>query len=149
MLKPLQQWICDVCGDVIEKADDGYVIWKDDDQDGPYDFKVIHHPKCDHHLPNYPLSRAVRDFLGVEGLTRMLSFLSGGPIRKKLSPGDKYGVRDSDEFVDLVRRFQIPFYEEARVRFTDSDILEKTRDWNEYAPYRPDELKWIASKPAE
>jgi len=30
MLQPLKQWFCDVCGEVIEDPEDGYVLWSVD-----------------------------------------------------------------------------------------------------------------------
>lgn len=26
-MEPLKQWVCDVCGKIIETPDDGYVVW--------------------------------------------------------------------------------------------------------------------------
>ena len=27
LMEPLKQWVCDVCGKIIETPDDGYVVW--------------------------------------------------------------------------------------------------------------------------
>ena len=64
MLKPLEQWYCDVCGEVIERPRDGYVLWKQDDKLQVYDFTIIHKGKCDQ--KNYPCSMDVETFLGAK-----------------------------------------------------------------------------------
>jgi hypothetical protein len=57
-----------------------------------------------------------------------------------------FGVADFNGFVDLVRRTQTPWYEEARP-FWDT---EHTRDWladaNEVYPYSPRVLEQIAKQ---
>lgn len=78
MLKPLKQWVCDVCGEVIEKPEDGYVVWNDDDEFRYFDFTVIHQGRCDNdRLPN---SLPVTEFLGEQGITVLMSKLSLGPV---------------------------------------------------------------------
>jgi hypothetical protein len=47
-------------------------------------------------------------------------------------------------FVDLFRRAQTPWYEEARTRFQDSRVLEWFGGNNEHAPYIPKTLEEIA-----
>ena len=52
-------------------------------------------------------------------------------------------ITDTDEFVDLIRQVQTPFYEEARRYFTNSDLLEHFSDSNEVEPYLPEQLEKI------
>jgi hypothetical protein len=70
----------------------------------------------------------------------LLSWLSGGPM----SEAGHNRVGDLDAYVDLVRRVQTPWYEQARSLFQ----AEKTQHWlgdaNEYRPYQPDVLRKIA-----
>jgi hypothetical protein len=119
------------------------VIWRHDDDNRHCDFKIIHQRKCDR--KDYGSSLAVEDFLGPKGLTIFLSFLSVGPIKQNLGQSSRNRIRDMDEFVDLVRRFQIPYYEEARRRFSDSEILERMSDANEVYPYQPQVLQNLAA----
>jgi hypothetical protein len=43
-LVPLKQWICDTCGEVIERPNEGYVQFVDSNNDGNYDdFVIVHH----------------------------------------------------------------------------------------------------------
>lgn len=137
MLKPLEQWYCDKCGNIIEKSSDGYVIWRSDKNLKYYDFKIIHQTKCD--ISAYSASAALQDFLGVNGLVYLTSFLSLGPLKKT----SYSNVANNDEFVDFIRRVQIPYYEEARRKFTDPQVLEWHSDSNEVAPYFTEGLKRI------
>jgi hypothetical protein len=43
-LKPLQQFVCDTCGELIQSVDQGYVEWLWDDKGGnARDFHIVHH----------------------------------------------------------------------------------------------------------
>ena len=42
-LKPLQQWLCDECGEVIEEPAHGYLEWLQDDSHKAYGFRIVHH----------------------------------------------------------------------------------------------------------
>lgn len=139
------RWRCDVCGEDIKDPDDGYVIWKSNDQHKGHDFKIIHTGRCDKSSHLYSMSSALTDFLGERGLTVLLSMLSLGPIKAKLGQTGCQ-IADLDEFVDFMRRVQVPFYEEARSHFNDPSLLEDYSDANEVAPYLPEELKCISAR---
>lgn len=143
-MKPLKQWICDVCGEVIKTPEEGYVIWQHDKNHQEYDFKVIHKTRCDD--DKYPSSLAVEDFLGQDGLAYLLSFLSIGPIKKNIGQKGGGTVKSLDEFVDFFRRMQVPYYEEARTKFNDPDVLENLADSNEVYPYLPGNLQNIIKR---
>jgi hypothetical protein len=134
-------WICDSCGEEISRAEDGYVIWKTSDQ-GATDFKIIHAGKCDDR--EYSSSMALDTYIGVGGLTHLMTFLSVGPV---LLNGDLSGnsgrVASTDEFVDFVRRVQVPGYEQARRRYLDQDVREKLSDANEWYPYTDNVIQRI------
>ncbi len=136
MDKPLTIWYCDVCQERIENFKSGYVIWRATDQMKAHDFKIIHQTRCDR--KDFPASAALEDFLGADGLSYLLSFLSLGPVKKRLSEKPFFGVKDADEFVDFFRRLQVPYYEEARRLFGNEDYLDQNSDNNEVSPYLPD-----------
>lgn len=142
-MKP-DSWYCDMCGEVIRSEDDGYVIWKRDDQGCDYDFKLIHQGRCDR--KDYPQSLALRDFTETEGLSLLLSFLSIGPIKRISGDESQVCVADMDEFVDLFRRLHVPHYEEARRLFHDPDLLSMYADNNEVAPYFSKSLKYMVEE---
>jgi hypothetical protein len=41
-LKPLQQSICDECGGLIKKVDDGWLEWIDDSTTSIRGFRIVH-----------------------------------------------------------------------------------------------------------
>ena len=140
-MKPLTQWRCDVCHEPIESAADGYVTWHTTEKDlREYGFKIIHKMKCDDN--EAPASAELQEFLGPDGLTYVLSHLSYGPLKQ--STGTPAGPVDMNEFVDFIRRVQVPFYEEARQRFSEQEVREDRYDWNEYLPYMVAELEKLA-----
>lgn len=144
MLRPLQQWYCDVFGDVIEEPELGYVIWKLDNQGRYFGFKVIHQTMCDR--KGHDGSVDIQSFTGQDGLTMLLAFFSAGPIKNRLGQKCECEVVDVDEFVDFMRRMQLPFYEEARRRFADADVLDRFADANEVSPYQVEVLRKIAAR---
>lgn len=141
--QPLTKWRCDVCGELIEGIDRGYVIWRGTSKSGgPYEFKIIHQAKCDDN--SYTSSGALNDFVGADGLAKLLSFLSVGPLKTAQGQSTRV-VGDLDELVDFIRRVQTPYYEEARQRFSEEKVLEHFSDSNEVAPYLQSRLKSIAA----
>ncbi|MDD2881100.1 MAG: hypothetical protein PHQ58_11740 [Rhodoferax sp.] len=141
MDKPPEYWYCDVCGYIIENVSDGYVIWNTNDELKCFDFKIIHQIKCD--SKSYLSSTALNHFLGVNGLVYLTSFLSIGPIKKITCQGSSKVILNIDEFVDFIRRVQIPYYEEARRKFAKFGVIENYSDSSEVSPYFPDILKII------
>lgn len=144
MNKPLTKWYCDVCGKTIDDVKRGYVIWKKTEDFKSHSFKIIHQTKCD--LKDYRASAALEDFLGDNGLVYILSKLSLGPIKKRLSQEPHCDAAELDEFVDFIRRVQTPFYEEARRHFSNPDLLEDYSDANEVFPYFPEQLQKIVKQ---
>jgi hypothetical protein len=144
MLKPLKQWYCDVCGDIIQKPGDGYVLWKRDEKFSDYDFKIVHKKTCED-ITKHP-SMSLEIFLGEDGVQYLLTFLSIGKIKKNIGQSSKWSVKDMDEFVDFFRRVQTPYYEEARTKFGVAQLLNDLFTENETGPYLEGQLKNIAEK---
>ncbi|MCE5234416.1 MAG: hypothetical protein ABFC67_06945 [Mizugakiibacter sp.] len=140
MDKPLSVWYCDTCGEKIDDVGKGYVIWRSEGH--PHDFKVIHQRDCDQ--KDHTSSAALKDFLGPQGLSYCMTFLSAGPIIHNLSGSSDQPQPNLSEFADFVRRVQVPYYEQARRSFANPELLSDFSDWNEFGPYIPDELERIA-----
>lgn len=141
---PLTQWRCDKCGGPVTAAN-GYVVWADKLEED-HSFRIIHQKLCDD-SHRYMSSLPLADFLGADGLSKLMTFLSFGPLSE--TPGEEviaWRLKDVNLFVDFLRRVQIPFYEEARAWFSDPDERERMGDWNEFAPYAQDNLRKMASK---
>src|SRR5690606_4189633 len=120
--------------------------WQSSD-DGYYDFKIIHQGRCDR--KRYPASSALQDFLGPQGASYCLTFLSYGPVIARDSNYSRCKVTDLDEFVDFMRRVQVPYYEEARRLFGHPDVRSDLADANEFYPYIPDTMKSLIERYAE
>jgi hypothetical protein len=141
MDKPLTVWYCDVCGERIDNINEGYVIWQSLHGMKAKNFTIIHQSKCDRQ--DFTSSAALETFVGLNGVTYLLSFLSIGPINELLGQGPKCKISDFDEFVDFFRRVQTPYYEEARRLFGNERLLDWLGDSNEVSPYIPDNLEVI------
>ncbi len=137
-MKPLEQWICDTCGTVVEK-ENAYVIWRTDENRRAVDFRIIHQRQCDD-TDKFHQSMPLDTFLGTDGLTELLSFLSLGPLKGQPACD---GIGDMNCFVDFIRRVQIPYYEEARQHFDTEEVRERFSDANEVYPYLTKSLQSI------
>jgi hypothetical protein len=148
MLEPLKQWICDVCGKLIETPEDGYVIWSDDKNSHYADFKIIHQGQCDKTPTSGSMS--VPEFLGDNGCSNLLSFLSKGLIRvNHTEVPSTISPANIDDFVDLFRRLQTPFYEEARIHFDNSELFQEFREENDRYVYSEKNLRQIIKRYGE
>ncbi len=147
MLKPLEQWICDSCGKVIETHEKGMLIWCENHPEFGTEFRIVHKGSCDNNRDVYNLSWEIHWCLGNDGLSNLLSLLSAGPlIASAGADSSKIFEKHLPHFVDLMRRLQIPYYEEARQKFTNPDVLDEFSDANEVAPYQKESLLKIIKK---
>jgi hypothetical protein len=137
-------WICDVCGESIDNPKNGYVIWKKNQDMEGMSFKIIHNGKCDQE--DHGSSTALPNFLGNEGLTKLLSMLSLGVVLINQGVESRQKVENIDEFVDLIRRLQTPNYEQARKHFSNYEVLEDLQEANEVFPYTQETLKSIVER---
>lgn len=139
-------WICDVCHRLIDNIDRGYVIWKSPTGGKDHAFKIIHQSDCD--LDDHDSSMALRDCLGQEGLNMLLMFLSPGKVLRRFEKHSRSSIPDLDEWVDFLRRVQIPYYDLARPLFEHPQFIDDFRDSNEWRAYRPEILKEALNNPA-
>lgn len=129
-LKPMEQFICDECGEVIEKIEDGWLEWIDVLNKPIYGFRIVHVSGRSPRFMNggncyYPEGCEVSDmhlneFIGFDGLAYLLSFFDRN-------------LRDPKEVVEIVRRLHISHYEEARQYFKKAinDGFIDSRDNNQ------------------
>ena len=149
-LVPLKQWICDSCGGIIEKPDDGWLEWYEDRntylQAG---FRIVHHghasPRNPHSKCQYDgkqlysqnkmlLDNKLVDFLGLDGLGVLISMIE---TRK---------FADIKEIVYIVRRLHFPYYEEARQYWDDAKRDGFFDGANEYWPFLKRTLQAIIKR---
>jgi hypothetical protein len=144
-MKPLEQFICDTCGEVINEPKDGCIEWKFNEDGDRSEFLIVHHKTksllegengCYQHNDGMlPLE----NFLGARGIVQLTSFLDPGSYFG--SDFESPDVLDIREYTELVRRLQIPYYEEAR-NYWGIAISEGHFDGaNEVSLYLPDSLK--------
>lgn len=156
MLKPLEQWICDNCGEVIETVDHGWIEWVRDEERRAEQFHIVHnrgvsplldkgrdcyfhteHPRrADQHL-HY--------FIGADGLVKLLSLLDiGDAIYRDGSRESRVG--DVKGYTEILRRLMVPHYEEARLYFAQAREDGMFDGANEVFPYVQDTLQEIVRR---
>lgn len=155
MLKPLQQWICDSCGELIEQPEHGWVEWKATDHK-KHGFRIVHHAL---HSPRREAGRNcyysnderagdlhLTDLIGVDGLIILTSWLDVGEWHNE----DYVEPRVSNlrEWTTLFRRLHLPYYEEAR-NYTAELQEMRSGGANEIYLYLPDTLKRIIEEHEE
>jgi hypothetical protein len=133
-LQPLQQWKCDACGQIIERPDVGWVEWLAGPTQGTkaHGFRIVHNSN----LCQYPSSARVHDIhllhlVGSDGLATLLSLLAPG----RPAGNREDGVTSIDEWAELVRRVQVPHYEEARQYWADAKADGFFAEPEQQAPY--------------
>ena len=132
-MEPFQFWRCDECGEPVT-VKEGYVIWgRRDDPNG--EFRIIHQRVCDDRSMTSSLPLA--DFLGADGLVKLTSMLSYGLLTYDtgITPRSEHRLPNIDAWVDLVRRVQVPHYEQVTLLYTQPEVRERFSDSNETYPY--------------
>ena len=156
-LQPLKQWICDYCGEVIEKPEHGWLEWLSEEGEDQYldhGFRLVHNEQ---HSPRKPegscyfynstqqgqlkLDFTLSKFVGVDGMVRLLTFIDTGPFREEPFYGPH--VRDLREWTELFRRLMLPYYEEARSYMGQAHTDGLFNESNEVEIYLPDTLKKV------
>ena len=137
-------WICDHCNSPINNAAAGIAVWDTDDTNRDHSFRIVHKNTCDGGRQHKWAS--LSEFVGADGLANLLSFLSRGTIELAVGRQPKQHVADFDEFVDFVRRLQLPNYDAARRHFADPRVVQDYHDHGEVTPYTQQFLKRIAAE---
>ena len=127
-------WICDSCGNIIDKATDGWIQWRDFHAESKERKRLGQHPLCRdlqlvHHAPASPRrvdhvryfgcqfndqdpTYGVKDlpltfFLGPDGLMKMLAFIAEEDVER-------------NEVLEMIKRLFIVGYEHARLHFSEA-----------------------------
>ena len=122
-LIPLKQWICDSCGEVIEKPKDGWFEWYSDTRTHlETGFRIVHsRESCmydDRTLREQhrsPLDQQLPVVLGSSGLGYLLFMLELTEKKKVVRK-----IASVSEFVEMIRRLHLPYWEEARLYWKDA-----------------------------
>lgn len=156
MLKPLTQFVCDTCGDIIKCPEDGWIEWISDEDRECHSFRIVHHqtksPRggrqgCYQHEGEPGRSDShLDDFLNL-GMIKILSFLDVGPHHE--TEYRRPRVRDIREFVEMTRRLTIPYYEEARLYWDQAERETRSSGANELLIYTEEYLKDVIARYCE
>jgi hypothetical protein len=113
-MKPLKQFVCDECGQIIKNINDGWFEWIDLKGDDIHGFRIVHFSGASPRFKQgkncyYPEHLGISDnhlkyFTGEDGLGYLLSLF-------------ERRLRDPKEVIEMIRRLHIPHYEEARFFF--------------------------------
>ncbi|MFC2009274.1 hypothetical protein ACFLUT_04385 [Chloroflexota bacterium] len=133
MLKPLEQWCCDTCGDVICGPQEGCVEWHTTHRTNTTSgFRIVHRSsKCTYRgIELATMGRTstllpLVDALYPSGLGHML-----GLLEEAVMEGSVRGEA-LNEFIELLRRLHIPYYEEARLAW-QAGLKEGLHDGTKY-----------------
>jgi hypothetical protein len=131
-LKPLKQWICDSCGEIIKKPENGWFEWYINDNTNIEEgFRIVHHQKaCMYAAKSLRKQNKLvadlnlTDVIGPNGLADSL-------FRIELSEKGVYKIKDLREFVEILRRLHVPYWEEAR-RYWDKAHKDGFHDACDY-----------------
>lgn len=156
MLEPLTQFVCDCCGQLIEKPQDGYVEWRNepDPVSGQFiagQFKIVHHynasplqtfARC-YPYSHHPDRNSMELYEFMKFLPQnLIFFLDTGyisnPERESISQVANYA-----EFADFIRRFTVPYFEQARLFFPRARREGLLEGYNEISLYMEHTLKYI------
>lgn len=121
-LTPLKQWICDSCGEIIEKPEDGWFEWYQDKKtDLSAGFRIVHHrDSCMYN--DRVLNQQGRTTLDLN-LTDVLGGGGLGYLLFSIELSEKKGVyklADLEEFIEMIRRLHLPYWEEARLYWDEA-----------------------------
>lgn len=159
MLNPLTQFICDTCGEIINSPKEGWIEWispweSEDDKRLCFDFRIVHHltssplginsnDGCYQHTDAIGRSDLNLDnFTNKEtGMAHILKFLDVGPYHEQNYEGPY--IKDMREYVEIIRRLTIPYYEEARLYWSQALEDGYFDDANEVWMYKTDNLKQL------
>jgi hypothetical protein len=153
MLKPLKQWLCDGCGEVIESPEQGCLewLWNEDDDSKAHCFRIVHldsysphksSPHCYHYEDQWNRADGRLDrYVGGGGLTTLLAFLDHDSCTVSTGPR----VTDVRELVEIIRRLHVPYYEEARRHFRKAITDGLLDGWGGDNP-TPGSMKLIIEK---
>ena len=121
-LEPLNQWICDECGEIIKSPEDGWLEWIAEEGTGLFcGHRIAHHAAAspyrkDNNKNCYRYSQNPRkadmhlgDFTGHEGIGKFFSVLN----LKQFSA-------DIENWLEVFRRLHLKYYEEARLYWEDA-----------------------------
>jgi hypothetical protein len=153
MIKPLEQFYCDTCGELIEDVKNGWFEWLREtvgEKTFDHSFRICHHTKeCRLHSGGWVADSSLVEFTKEKGIIRLLKFLDMGETIISTDNYDGPSIRDFREYTEIFRRLAIPYYEEARQYWNEAEHDGEHHGVNEIALYLPDRLERLVKKYSE
>jgi hypothetical protein len=142
-IKPLAKWQCDNCQQPVT-GETGFLEWiEEEDLSKPLArrFYIVHNKiGCLHHSEHVGRrDNHLHYYLGTDGLQKLLE-IAGNAARGKRA------VSDMIEFVEIIRRLQVPYFEQARLHFKQYASDQALDDPAPLNWTTVDELKHIAER---
>lgn len=110
-----KKFICDNCGEIIEKVSDGWIEWYniiDEEGNKVRDgLRLVHHITCMYNSQElHRQGKNISDmhleyFMGDDGLMILLALLGD----------DYYNFLNPNDVIEMIKRLHIPNYEETRL----------------------------------
>ncbi len=118
-LQPLKQWICDSCGELIMKLEDGWWEYLHDTKtDLISGFRIVHHRKsC---MYDEEALRRKNTIVGDMSLDHMVKSGAFGHMLHWLELSETKKLNEHfeiTEFTEIMRRLYLPYWEEARLHW--------------------------------
>jgi hypothetical protein len=115
-LKPLKQWICDSCGELIKKPEDGWWEYLHNTKtDLVSGFRIVHHRnQC---MSDDQTLRHKNISVGDQHLQHMITSGAFGHMLHWLELSETRKLDEHieiTEFTEIMRRLYLPYWEEAR-----------------------------------
>lgn len=150
-LTPLQQWICDTCGQVILEPDHGYAEIVADSDDMLTEFRI------QHHAPHSPLKNGcllptgaaiyhnhLNYYLGPDGMTVILGYIDQGAHNQDVA-ASRVHPQHMRDWADFMRRVQLPYFEESRF-YLPQATSDGYIDSHEHRPYLQEMMQFMIDK---
>lgn len=143
-MQPLAEFVCDTCSELIASPDDGWLEWFRDSHGAATGFRIVHHLKasplaaesaagCYYDRERRASDMHLRHCLGADGLVHLLAVLESA-------------LADPAEVIEIIRRLQIPHYEEARLYWDRAEEDLYFEGSNEVWPYTQEALTGLIAR---
>lgn len=122
MLKPLRQFYCDECHELIENPSQGSLEWLEPEIGKPESFRIIHKPFAKKGCRQYAEHPDGGDIGLDEVLTRSEpAYLMRHKLDNRKHPHNQnISWKKTLDYVETYRRLKVPYYETARFNMRDA-----------------------------
>jgi hypothetical protein len=110
-MAPLNEWLCDSCGEIIPGPDRGYLEWyKKINSEEEAGFIIVHQPSQSCQYDDKKLYREGK----IERSLPLTSVVGPNGLVDLMFMFQDKRLEDKEELTEIIRRLHIPYYEQAR-----------------------------------